>query len=106
MSASPSVLQAHRYRAVIESLSKPKFALFPCVNSRKKRFENRNLITRIAAQETIMPEKSAPAFPLRVEQRVELRRFGAERRHRAGALGRFLASFRSFSISAAAKPGL
>lgn len=28
MSASQPVLQAHRYRAVIESLSKPKFAAF------------------------------------------------------------------------------
>src|SRR6185312_14366212 len=28
MSASPSVLQAHRYRVVSESLIKPKFAIF------------------------------------------------------------------------------
>ncbi|THF59768.1 hypothetical protein E6C48_01555 [Mesorhizobium composti] len=62
MSASQSVLQAHRYRVVSESLSKPKFVTFIAANFRKSgmSFE---VYAASPRRKLMMPEKSVPAPP-------------------------------------------
>src|SRR3954454_3947230 len=91
MSASQSVLYEHRYRRVIESLSKSKFAVLS-----PEEPEKTNCLRRVAAQKINYAGEIGAAMALGVEQGIELRRFGAKRRHRARAKRCFLGQFEVF----------
>ncbi|PTE09185.1 hypothetical protein C9427_16855 [Mesorhizobium helmanticense] len=62
MSASQSVLQAHRYHRVIESLSKSKFAV-PLSTRNPKSLVKLEAYAGAPLRKFMMPEKSAPACP-------------------------------------------
>ena len=64
MTASQTVLQGHRYRPVIESLSKPKFAIilgFPAFYFIYAKVTLRQPVS--PRRKRMMPEKSVPPWP-------------------------------------------
>ncbi|AZO37813.1 hypothetical protein EOA27_18250 [Mesorhizobium sp. M2A.F.Ca.ET.037.01.1.1] len=62
LSASQSVLKAHRYRWVSETLSKSKFAGFALANISNSLLKSVSYVL-LPRRKLIMPEKSAPACP-------------------------------------------